>query len=197
MDENEILLKLYYGDGPPYDPIVVNAILSRNPNNTYNLWLEEDRSMIVKTIDEDYNSMEDALDVLLKAERMVHISQFGIKKINENLIFLYTKKLMDGLNKVDREIELDDNTIKHFKNQLKIKLKSIENAQEKNIRMIRINHPSDSKKSSFYIGKIELNESSIIIKEYNDNVSAILPNNGTEITTESIDNSKFWYFEPV
>ncbi|CAA0250069.1 hypothetical protein JIP4600_80105 [Tenacibaculum maritimum] len=197
MDENEILLKLYYSDGPPYDPIVVNVILSKNPNNTYNLWIDEDRSMVAKTIDENYNSIEDALNVLLKAERIVHISELGIKEINENLIFIYTKKLMDGLNKADRKIDLNDNTIKHFRNQLKIKLKSIENAQEKNIRMIRINNSSDSKKNSFHIGKIELNESSIIIKDYNDNISAILPNNGTEITTESIDNGKFWYFEPV
>ncbi|MBV6881042.1 hypothetical protein NG800_013695 [Epilithonimonas ginsengisoli] len=121
---------------------------------------------------------------------------YKIIEIEENYIYEFTQYLIKILNDGKYKKKwVPENCRYSFNEKLKIKLKHLKDASKYNFSEIDIMKMNSSQNERLYfVGKLEVDNQSIIIKDKNEEIIKIIPKQDYIVNVKKIEVSNFWYF---
>ena len=136
------------------------------------------------------NNFYEAFDYFFKYDDF-NFYEFKITNIDPRYKFFYTKKLIEKLNEAQHDWT-DNIPIKNFKENLGVEIKLIENASKKGIKIINV---TKNNNKHFFVGKLSIKNSSILVKNELDDILFFSSNENLTVETERIQQNNYWYFE--
>lgn len=211
MDDNKkLFLSVEYhwkGDNSPhspYPPIDNYITIEKNEINGKFHLTEEGIEDSPWFKEKEYDNFEEAFDYLYNHQEF-SFSAFQIEYIKSELIFFYTKKLLEQLN-ANYSNDYDWLRVENYKNELPlysfkeklgINLKVVKNASKKGLQVIKItkNGYTSFEEKKFLIGKLSVDGGVIKVGDETGNIVYLTTAEKVSVETESIDNKYYWYFE--
>lgn len=138
----------------------------------------------------EFTTLEEAV-IFFFNYKPINFFKFQISLIDSSLINYYTKNLIEYLNSEEYGNFSEELPLDNFNEYLGVEIKLIVDAKNKGFKIINI---TKNNKKYFFVGSLILDNSSIIIKNENDDIIFLTSNDSLTLETVAIKNKYYWYF---